>query len=471
MAISSPLQYSVLTRRDSILVLRYLILVLIAATVVGCSNTGVNYQQNADSELAATNQWQYQQQDAVEITQLTQLIAMPELTNLVEQAMLQNPSLQQTAIALQIAYAQRGVTTSGRIPQVNAGFNATNSDADESYQTDVSVSWELDLWQKMSDEVQAADMDIISSQASYQGARDALAANIMRNWLQINLQQQLINIETSRLTVLENNESFILSRYRSGLGALEELDNARTSSAQTRATLAEQQETLAKNQRDLGLLLGQTTGIKASSEFPSVLQPLVRLPEQDLGRRPDLQAAYSEIRAAQYRTDVAYKALLPSISLSASLTDIANSPSDALLTSPAWSLLGQLTAPIFQGGKLRSEIEIAELTTEQTFWAYQETLLIAVNEVDNALGQERSLQRQQQHLNDALSSAKRSEVNYQTKYRQGLVDILDLLTVQQQTFDLQSQLSQATYNRLVNRIDLGLALGLGITTDNAGEAS
>ncbi|MCJ8350425.1 TolC family protein [Moritella sp.] len=464
MAISSPLRYSVIA-------LRYSVLTLTLAAVVGCSNTAVDYQQHADAARTATTQWQYQQQDAVDVTQLTALIAMPELTSLVEQAILQNPSLQQTAIALQMAYAQRGVTTSGRIPQVNAGFNAESDEGDASYKTDVSVSWELDLWQKISDEVAAADMDIASSEATYQGARDALAANIMRSWLQINLQQQLITIETSRLAVLDNNENFVLSRYRSGLGALEELDNARTSSAQTRATLAEQQETLAQNQRNLGLLLGQTTAIAVAHDFPNVLQPLAGLPAQDLGRRPDLQAAYAKISAAQYRTDVAYKALLPSISLSASLTDIANSPSEALLISPAWSLLGQLTAPIFQGGKLRSQIEIAELTTEQMYWAYQETLLTAVNEVENSLGQEQSLKRQQQHLNDALNSAQRSESNYQTKYRQGLVDILDLLTVQQQTFDLQSQLTQATYNRLVNRIDLGLALGLGITTDNAGEAS
>jgi len=463
MVTSSPLPYSALALRSSALALTL-------AAVVGCSNTAVNYQQSADAALIATTQWQYQQQDAVEVTQLTELIAMPELTSLVDQAILQNPSLQQTAIALQIAYAQRGVTTSVRIPQVNGGFNAASDDGDASYQADINVSWELDLWQKISDEVQAADMDIVNSQAIYQGARDALAANIMRSWLQINLQQQLVIIETSRLAVLENNENFVLTRYRSGLGSLEDLDNARTSSAQTRATLAEQQETLAQNKRSLGLLLGQTTVIEAGSDFPTVLQPLAALPAQDLARRPDLQAAYSAISAAQYRTDVAYKALLPSISLSASLTDIANSPSEALLTSPAWSLLGQLTAPIFQGGKLRSEIDIAELTTEQTFWAYQENLLTAVNEVENALGQEQSLQRQQQHLSNALESAKRSEANYQTKYRQGLVDILDLLTVQQQTFDLQSQLTQTTYNRLVNRIDLGLALGLGITTDMAGEA-
>ena len=72
-----------------------------------------NDEQHADAARTATTPRQYQQQDAVELTQLTELIQIPELTSLVEKVILQNPSLQQTAIALQMAYAQRGVTTSG----------------------------------------------------------------------------------------------------------------------------------------------------------------------------------------------------------------------------------------------------------------------------------------------------------------------------------------------------------------------
>ncbi|WP_372881208.1 TolC family protein [Psychromonas sp.] len=437
--------------------------------IAGCSSgSGKQFQQAAEAAKAEQQNWQYTQSDAVQVKQITDLLAIPQLTSLIESALLQNPGLQQSAMALQIAYAQRGVTASDRIPQLSAGFTASNEeDSDSSYQGELSVSWELDLWHKIADGISALEMDSASTAATYQGARDLLAANIMRSWLEINLQQQLIGIEEQRLQVLENNEIIIRERYRSGLGELEELDTASSSSASTRATLADYREQLAQSKRTLWQLVGvsrQATELQVGSSFPDVLEPLAGLPEQDLGRRPDLQSAYYNIVAQQYRTDVAYKALLPSIDLSASLTDLASSPTDALFTSPAWGLLGQLTAPIFQGGELRSQIEIAELTTEQTYWAYQETLLNAVNEVENYLGQERSLEKQEQHLDDALSSAQRSFSNYQTKYRQGLVDILDLLSVQQQTFDLQSQLTETTYNRLINRIDLGLALGLGVSS-------
>ena len=119
---------------------------------------------------------------------------------------------------------------------------------------------------------------------------------------------------------------------------------------------------------------------------------------------------------------------------------------------------------MFQGGALRAQVDIAKLNAEQAFWEYQDTLLSAVNEVENALGQEQSLTQQQLQISKALASAKRSYSNYQSKYQQGLVDILDLLTVQQQVYDLQAQLSQINYTLLTNRIDLGLALGLGVSS-------
>ncbi|WP_299002417.1 TolC family protein [uncultured Shewanella sp.] len=429
---------------------------------MSCSSQKVpDYQSQAIDSREQITPWQYGQQDATSVTHLTDLINISELTGFIDQAMKQNPSVQQTAIALQIAYAQSSVEKSEGLPQ--ASINNTSSKDEGSHTTygsELNISWEVDLWQKISDSIKGAEMDISSSKADLQAAQDALAANIMRTWLQINLEQQLITIEQQRLASLEHNETFIIERYRSGLGTLEDLDDARTSSASTRATLAEYKENYAQYQRTMWQLLGQDSAsenVTISADFPTVLQPLADLPNQDLSRRPDLQSAYYSIYAEQYRASAAYKALLPSINLSAQLTG------ETLFNSPAWTLLGQLTAPLFEGGKLRAQADIASLTAEKAYWSYKETLLTAVNEVNNALGQEQSLSRQQSHINDALASANRSFANYQTKYRQGLVNIIDLLSVQQQTFDLEAQLTQLIYDRLVNRIDLGLALGLGIS--------
>ena len=296
---------------------------------------------------------------------------------------------------------------------------------------------------------------------------NTLVAEVMRGYLEVAYYQQLIDNEQARLTLLKNNQEVILKRYRTGLGALEDLDNARTSSATSEANIAAYKENLAQSLRALAVLLGRTdmsvSDLPVAATFPDVLLPLTSLPEQDLARRPDLMAAYANIQSQEFSTRVAYKSLLPSISLSAALSDTGTSPSQALFTNPVWQLLGQLTAPLFQGGELRANIDIQELAVENSWWGYQSTLLTAVKEVQDGIGQEKSLASQYQATSVALANAKRSSDTYTKQYRQGLVDILDLLSVYQQTYDLQAQLLQLQFNQLSNRIRLGLALGLGVS--------
>ncbi|KAB0289139.1 TolC family protein [Vibrio fortis] len=454
---------------------RYSVLAIMLSGLMGCATTS-----EADFSTQATEQQNESIQqllDRVETageeqTQqttnlITDLVNVPELEQYLTTAFSANPSLQQSIVALKIAYAQEGLSFADQLPTVNANFSGEKTEgSDESYNADVTVSWELDLWQRLADVSAASRKDVAASQASLQNATNLLAANIMRGWLEISVNQQLLDIEQRRLAILESNETLVLDRYQVGLGTLEELDNAKTSTASTRATVAQYQENLAQSKRSVLLLTGElntkVTDVNVAQAFPDVLNPLENMSVQNLAGRPDLQQAFFNIEAESLRTDAAYKAMLPSFSLSASLKDMAETPGEALFANPLWSALGQISAPLFQGGRLKTNAEIAELTTEQSYWAYQETLLTAVNEVENAIGQEGSLAEQQQHLQASLSSAKRSVVSYEEKYRQGLVDIFDLLTVQQQAYDVESQLTNTTYQRLLNRIDLGLALGLGV---------
>jgi len=447
--------------------LKPLSLTLFLALIAGCSSGQLtDYTPAADKDLSATAQWDYSQTNGKQLSYLNDLIQEPRLDELIRLALDNNPGLQQTSLALKVAYAQRNLSSSDRLPSLNASFsNRREQDADTVYQTNLTVSWEVDIWQKLNDQVKASEMEIANSESFYNSAQAALAANVMRSWLTLIRDRQLLAVEKERLAVLENNETLITQRYLAGLGDIKTLDDARTSSASARANLDEYQENLKNSERNLRQLLGLQASeqpLPSVEDFPEVIQPLASLPEQNLSQRPDLQQAYYKLKANQYKTQVAYKDMLPSISLSAALSDIGTSPGEALLTSPAWSLLSQLTAPLFQGGKLRAQAEIAELTTEQAYLAFQDTLLTAITEVNTTLGREQSLERQQAHLLKALISAERSAAHYQVKYKMGLVTLLDLMSVQQKTFDLKTQLTQLTYNRLANRIDLGLALGLGV---------
>ena len=450
------------------------------------SSTGNNVVWQSQAQQQESTQTLLLNSDTT-LTDVIDIKELPHLAGYIDEAVSSNANLQQSLITLRKAQVAIDSAKADRNLNVDASFSAsksetTNSSASTSsntnsstssnssspsYSASMNVSWELDLWQKISDGISAANLDAASARASYQSARDSLVANVVRSYIDVLTQQQLLNIEQSRLTVLENNEAVILKRYSTGLGSLDDLDTARTSSANTRATIAQYENALLTAKRTLAVLLGRQNqslnDLNTQVSFPDVLLPLTTLPKQDLARRPDLQAAFYALKATEFEVDVAYKALLPSISLSASLSDNDSTPSQALFTNPLWSLLGQMTAPLFHGGALRAQIEDAKLTSANAWWQYRETLLTAVQETQNALDSETALSARISHTNVALANAERSVSTIEGQYRQGLADILDLLSVYETRFNLQAQAVELHAQKLQNRIDLGLALGLGVS--------
>lgn len=452
-------------------VIQSLGLFAISLVLNACANLG--NKQLSESALNTTGQmvtWQAQDATAEDASQLTDLVdieAIPNLTNFIQEALNNNANLQQTLVTLRTAQVAIDTAEANQNVNLSAGSSASKAKNENSgYSNNFNISWELDLWQKISNGVSAANFQAASAEAAYQSARDSLVANVLREYINILSQQQLLNIERARLTVFENNETVILNRYRTGLGSLDDLDTARTSSATIQATLAQYEYNLATARRTLAVLLGRQdqnlTELDQSFSFPDVLLPLANLPKQNLSRRPDLQAAYYTLKASEFEVDVAYKALLPSINLSAALTDSASSATDALFTNPLWSLLGQMTAPLFQGGALRAQVEIEKLASVNVWWLYQELLLNAVQETQNALDNERALTDIKKYTSMAIDNAERSVKTIEGQYRQGLANILDLVSVYNSRFDLQSQLIQLQASQLQNRINLGLALGLGV---------
>ena len=450
------------------------------------SSTGNNVVWQSQARQQESTQTLLLNSDTT-LTDIIDIKELPHLAGYIDEALSSNASLQQSLITLRkaqvaidsakadrnlnvdasISASKSETTNSSASTSSNTNSSTSSNSSSPSYSASMNVSWELDLWQKISDGISAANFDAASARASYQSARDSLVANVVRSYIDVLTQQQLLNIEQSRLTVLENNEAVILKRYSTGLGSLDDLDTARTSSANTRATIAQYENALLTAKRTLAVLLGRQNQslneLNTQVNFPDVLLPLTTLPKQDLARRPDLQAAFYALKATEFEVDVAYKALLPSISLSASLSDNASTPSQALFTNPLWSLLGQMTAPLFQGGALRAQIEDAKLTSANAWWQYRETLLTAVQETQNALDSETALSARISHTNVALANAERSVSTIEGQYRQGLADILDLLSVYDTRFNLQAQAVELHAQKLQNRIDLGLALGLGVS--------
>lgn len=120
--------------------------------------------------------------------------------------------------------------TADRLPEASYNISGEKTEVDdESYSDSLSIIWELDVWQKLSDSANAAAMDEAEQQELFLAARDSLAALVMKEWLELIGDQHAVDIEQKRLQILEQNSGYILQRYRNGIGNLEDLDCARSS--------------------------------------------------------------------------------------------------------------------------------------------------------------------------------------------------------------------------------------------------
>lgn len=423
-----------------------------------------HYSTQIQNDISQIEDWR-SLSNSSDIVYLNDLFNDSAVDTLLKRAFAHNPSFQQTVLALDIKRAQLKQTTASQRPKISADLSSTKKEnADINYNSSLTVSWQVDLWGKLKDSTNAAEFDLAEQEMLVQSARDSLGADILRSWLELIYLKRDVAIQERRIATLEKNEIFILQRYRSGLGLSADLDSAQLSTKIAHATLTANQQEFSQKSRNLNLLIGQLSKmmITIPNEYPNVVIAAANLPEQTLGQRPDLKASYLAILASESRTAVAYKDLLPSFNLQMMLENTASTVRDSLFVSPLWSLLGQLTAPLYQGGELQAKADIAEIETAIAYQAYKEKLLTAVIEIENYSEQEQSLQIQLVHLKKAKQRADNNLKNYQKSYRTGLVSMLDLLTVQQQTFDVDAQINDTIFSLLSNRINLGLALALEI---------
>ncbi len=448
-------------------------LTLLMTTLTACSSLIPTSADNRTGQaLIVPEEWQEPlplNQTALS-DQLLDLIDDPALTLLVQRTLTANYDLRQTALRLREQRLLQRQTDASRTPELNLNLNsqrAGDSTINTSHELSLDLSWELDVWGRLADQSRAAEASTRTAELDYQAAADSLAARTMQRWIDIALRAQIIHAEQQWLRSLEDTEAVITEHYRSGLSgnnALADLETARAATARIRASLSARQQAQRDAWRQLAALqsLTGTTALPEPETIPTIGNPPPQLPAEMIANRPDLQSAYQQIVVADAETAVAQKALLPSFTLSASLSQTRPALNDLLSGSTAWSLLGQLTAPLFNGGRLKAGAEIAELQAERSYLAYQQTLLNALNEVETALGQEASLAEQQSQLQAALNHSEASLMHYEARYRDGLNDILDLLNAKQNAFDARIQLLQTQQARLTNRISLGLALGMGV---------
>ncbi len=394
-----------------------------------------------------------------------------KLTNLVTEALQHNFSLQAVAAQMSAVQAQADIVGAALLPDLDLDFFASrrktgsgdNQRISNNFDLAGTISWEVDLWQRLAHTERAALAEAAASANDYYAARLSLAAVIARQWFLVNeaaLQQQLAE---------RTEESFrkslqvVEQQYRSGLSSALDLRLARSNlaAAQSNKSLTDRQH--SERQRELETLLGRYPAgrLKTPASLPELTRPVpAGMPSQLLDRRPDLAAAAQRQAAAQERSNAAQKNHLPSFFLTASGGTASETLSRLLdWDYLVWSLAGSLAQPLFDGGRRGAEQDLALARLDEQTAIYAETALTAYREVETTLAAEAYFQQQETALQWATEESAAAQLLAEDRYRQGLNDIITLLETQRRAFVAESSLLTTKRQRLENRINLYLALG------------
>ena len=402
----------------------------------------------------------------------------PGLDALIEEALTNNPSLREAASRIAAAGASERAVQAGAMPNVNAGVDASRNRSTitlpgaglqevESQRIGVSLnlSWEIDLWGRVRAQQSAAIADRQAIEATYFGARLSLIAQVAKAYFSASEAWAQLRLARENQKATQELSDRVEARFKAGLRPALDYRLAVADSATTRAQVEGRERVYKMARRQLELLLGRypaarvETEADLSSGLPAVP---AGLPAALLTRRPDIVEAERRVAAADSRVRAAYLDLLPRISLTASSGLASDQVSDILDGDFfVWNLLGNLLAPLFDGGRRIAEINRTEALEEGALAYYAVIALGAFAEVENSLANEHHLRRELDALNSGVRESQSALEITRDRYLQGLIDITRVIETQRQYFNAEAA-RLATRAALMNtRVDLYAALGGG----------
>lgn len=397
-----------------------------------------------------------------------------ELDRLVVEALRDNADLRAAEARLRQADAQVRIAGAALLPSLDAGAGATrtrsaqNSVAgtrlSDSFDVGFVASWELDVWGGNRAFLAATE----ASGVAVRRDRDALAlttaSTVAETYFQVlSLRDRL---RLGRANLDNARRVLALVEVRVANGAASALDLA-----QQRAQLASQEaslQSLVQQERQtvngLALLLGRPLdGFAAEEQSLRSVKPvavIAGIPSELLLRRPDLGAAEARLQAASADVEAARAALYPSFNLTARAGNASDRLAD-LLDGNVVSLSLSILAPIFDGGRLRGQVELSEAQQQELLESYRGTVLRAFADAEDALIIVRYAREREAALQTAATEARRAFALAEAQYRGGAIDLLALLDAQRTLFSADDALAGAKLDRLLGLVALYRALGGG----------
>ena len=401
----------------------------------------------------------------------------PILNELVEEAIRTNFDLQIAVLRLRQARALRGITIGGLWPSVTASgnyqrFHTAGTVPDNLqqnlYEAGLDAVWELDLFGGMRRNVESAEANIQGAIENIRDVQVSLIAEVALNYIQLRGYQQEIVIAQNNLKAQKHTAEITHKRFNVGFASALDIANADSNVAMTESQIpvfetASQQSIYAISvllAQPPAALLGELSPVNSIPRVPAKIP--VGLPSELLRRRPDIRESEAQLHAATAQIGVAVAQLFPSFSL----TGTADWHSNLLRTW--WTDAGRAFAfgpsvnwPLFQGGAVISNVHLQEAMRDQAFLMYQKTVLLAFQDVENALIAFKNEQEHCKSLNDVVIANRRAVDLSLQLYTEGQIDFLNVLNAQRSLYASEDALVQSERNVTVDLITLYKALGGG----------
>ena len=339
----------------------------------------------------------------------------------------------------------------------------SSGDREESSNVGLTLGWEADVWERLSSIRRAEALEFEASIEDWLGARLLLSSAIAETYFEIKEQRRQLEVIRAQLEINESLQKLTSLRFGQGQSSIVDVLQQQEQFEETQARVPQAEALIGQLEYALDVLLGRTPGgeslVNSSVLGRPPALPAIGIPSQLLTRRPDLRAAQKRVLALDYDVGVAVANQLPSLVLGGSI-DWRGDPS---LGDEISFLFARLSAPLFNAGELRSEVQFRKARLEEALAGYANQYLSALAEVETALLEERKFEERLELVEKQLHTAQRLLTESRNRFSQGLTDYLPVFTSLNIVQNLERDVVAARRSVLSARVGLHRALGGPIT--------
>lgn len=390
------------------------------------------------------------------------------LSTLIRTALANNRDLGLATARIDEARTLTVVARAGLLPAfgVQAGVHKGHAELNRSTFDAVvgTMSWELDVWGKLRRANEAARADLLQTTWNRDAVVLTLVADVASAWVQLRAFEEQLDIARKTLATRRHSLDLVNSRFRGGVTA--EIDVFQVTALETEAAarVAQLERAGVQTENALSVLLGQAPGPIARPASPIVWSQdytvPAGIPAAVLDRRPDLQAAEAALAAATARVGVAIGNRLPAFALTAAGGTVSPDVEN-LFTGGTWNVALNMVAPVFEFGRRKALQEAAEARMEQARFAYEQTVLQSLREVNDSLVGMRTWKDEEFARRRGVDAARGAVRLSTARYDGGVTSYLEVLDSERTRFSAELALVDAAAGRTLSLIALYKSLGGG----------